>query len=314
MGKDDDSGERAAQQANQLTQQGIDELRRQFGVTQQNIDPFIQAGASQLPGLQEGATIDGFGSRLAQIFGGGALDPLIEERTRAAQGQLSAGGLTRSGTALQEISAIPQDIGFAIEQLLTGRSQGLANQGQGAALGLGQLGQGNAANIASLFQGQGQQLAAGVQQDTQNNAQGFGDILGLVGTLGGAALGGPLGASLGGSLGQSIGGGVGSGGGTPNISGIGSSLRGSGGNFFSDRNLKRNVEPIGKIGPLTLHQWDWIPETEGMIISTFPTMGFLYDEVKEHFPEHVKTIDGFGAVEYFGLLDKIENSLVLEGV
>jgi len=100
MGKDDDSGARAAEEANRLSQQGIDELRRQFDVTQGNVDPFIQAGIGQIGALEEGTTAEGFGARLDRIFGSGALDPLIEKRTRAVQGQLAAGGLTRSGTAL----------------------------------------------------------------------------------------------------------------------------------------------------------------------------------------------------------------------
>jgi len=314
MGKDDDdSGAQAAQQANLLSQQGIEELRRQFEATQANVDPFIQAGIGQLGALEQGATVEGFGERLAAIFSGGALDPLIAERTRAAQGQLAAGGLTRSGTALQEISAIPQDIGLFIESLLTGRSANLAGAGQGAALGLGQLGGQNASSIASLFSGQGANIIGGAQQDAQSQGNFFGDVLGLAGTLGGAALGGPFGASLGGSIGSIFGGGSSSA--LPSIPGIGSSLRNTQGTFFSsDRGLKENIEPIGKIGPLTLYQWDWIPETKDMIINTFPTMGFVADEVKQHYPGFVKEICGFDCVDYRGVLERIEGDLVLEGV
>jgi len=313
MGKgSDDSGSRAAEEANRLSQQGIDELRRQFDVTQANVDPFIQAGIGQLGALEEGATAEGFGARLARIFSSGALDPLIEERTRAAQGQLAAGGLTRSGTALQEISAIPQDLGLAIESLLTGRSANLVGGGQNAALGLGGIGGQSSANIASLLSGQGANLISGAQQDAQSRGGFFSDVLGFAGTIGGGVLGGPLGASIGGSLGSGLGGG---GGALPSIPGIGSNLRNAQGTFFSsDRNLKENIEPIGRIGALTLYQWDWIPETKDMIINTFPTMGFVADEVKQHFPEFVKEICGFDCVNYSGLLDQIESELVLEGV
>lgn len=288
MGKDDDSGADAAQQANLLSQQGIDELRRQFGQTQANVNPFIQAGIGQLGALEQGATVGGFGERLAAIFSGGALDPLIAERTRGAQGQLAAGGLTRSGTALQEISAIPQDIGLAIESLLTGRSQNLAGAGQNAALGLGQLSGQNASNIASIFGQQGQNIIGGAQQDAQSNSGFFGDVLGLAGSVGGAL-----------------------GGDADFISNVGSNFKSL---FSSDRDLKENIEPIGKIGPLTLYQWDWIPETKDMIINTFPTMGFVADEVKQHFPEFVKNICGFDAVDYRGVLDQIESELIPEGV
>jgi len=279
FGKDDDSGADAAQLANLFSQEGIDELRQQFALTQANLDPFIQAGIGQLGALEQGATVEGFGERLASIFSGGALDPLIEQRTRGAQSQLAAGGLTRSGTALQEISAIPQDIGLAIESLLTGRSQSLAGAGQGAALGLGQIGGASAANIANLFAGQGANIIGGAQQDIQSQSDFFGDVLGLAG---------------------SVAGGIGAAGGFST--------------FFSDRDLKENAEPIGKIGPLTLYQWDWIEETKDTIISQFPTMGFVADEVKQHFPEFVKEICGFDCVDYRGVLDRIESELVLEGV
>ncbi len=346
MGKDDDSGERGAQEANRLSQQGIEELRRQFGITEQNvqqatgravggieqqfgqtagnINPFIQTGIGQLGSLAQGASIGGFGERLNQIFSGGALDPLIAERTRAAQGQLAAGGLTRSGQALQDISAIPQDIGFGIEQLLTGRSSQLAGQGLQAALGLGQLGgqaslgagrlgvqsalglgqlgAQSAGNIAGIFGQQGQNVFQGANQDAQRQSDFFGDVLGLAGTVGGAFLGGPGGAALGSSL---FGGGGGGGGGGAGA-GIGFGLRNQQGNFFSDRNLKENIEKIGNIGPLSLYQWDWIPETKDMLISKFPTMGFVADEVKKHFPDFVKDFYGFDSVNYSGLLDKLE--------
>jgi len=186
--------------------------------------------------------------------------------------------------------------------------------GRGAALGLGQIGAGTSANIANLFADQGATLFQGVQQDIQSSSDLFGDVLNLAGTIGGAALGGPLGASLGSNLASTFTGPSG-GGNLPNISGIGSGLRNTQGTFFSsDRDLKENVEPIGKIGPLTLYQWDWIPETKNMIINAFPTMGFVYDEVKKHFPEFTKVLCGFGSVNYKGLLDRIEGELVLEGV
>lgn len=278
-----DAGARAAEEANRLTAQGIAELRRQFTQTQANVQPFIQAGTSQLPGLQEGATIGGFGARLAELFSGGALDPLIEERTRATKGALSSAGLTRSGTAIEELSAIPQDIALFIENLLTGRSQNLAAGGQNAALGLGGIGAQTSGNIASLFQSQGSNVFQGGILDAQRQAGIFGDLIGGLGALGGGL-----------------------------ASGIGAA--GGAAAFFSDRDLKENIEPIGKIGALTLHQWDWIPETKDMVINLFPTMGFIYDEVKALYPEFVKEICGFGSVDYLGLLDRMEGELVLAEV
>lgn len=282
MGKDSDAGVRGAEEANILSQQGIDELRRQFGETQADVDPFIQAGIAQLPALQAGATPGGFGANLQAIFGSGALDPLVEERTRAAQGALASAGLTRSGTAIQELSAIPQELGLNIENLLFNRQAGLAGGGQSAALNLGQLGAQSAGNIANIFGQQGQNIFAGRTQDAQRQADLIGDIIGATGALGGGL-----------------------------ARGVGTA--GGAAAFFSDKALKENIEPVGEIGPLTLYQWDWIPETKDMLISKFPTLGFVADEVKQHFPEFVKEVCGFDAVDYKGLLDKIEGDLAIEG-
>jgi len=166
-----DAGSKGAAAANRGVDLQIEELRRQFDITQGNIQPFIQAGAAQLPGLQEGATAGGLDARLAEIFNSDIFGSLVGERTRAVEGQLGAGGLTRSGTAINEAAAIPTDIGLMIEQMLTGRSAGLAGQGQGAAINLGQLGAQSSGQIGGAFAQQGQNTASGLLADQQAGAQ-----------------------------------------------------------------------------------------------------------------------------------------------
>jgi len=170
-----------AQPAEQpLFERGIGAIREGQAEQRELLSPFIQAGQRQIGSLREGATPEGFGERLRRIFEGGALDPIIEERTRAAQGQLGAAGLTRSGTALEQISAIPQDIGLMIENLLTQRSGELFDVGQETALGFGGLvGQG-AGQQAGIFAGEQQRLTqeeiSREQQQTTRRGQTFGLI------------------------------------------------------------------------------------------------------------------------------------------
>lgn len=176
-------GDAAALQTQALNR-AIDEIKRQFGVTQEAVQPFITAGQEALPEVQRGAGIGGFGERLGEIFGGGALDPLIEERTRAVQGQLAAGGLTRSGAGARAIADIPTQLGLQIENLLAGRGQQLTGRGQQAGLGLGQLGSEAARQQAGLFSQIGQAQSQGSLLDAQLRAQRNQQLIQGVGELG----------------------------------------------------------------------------------------------------------------------------------
>jgi len=102
-------------------------LQQQLADTQQQFDPFIQSGVSALPELQQGfqapqgASLGGIGDIVNQIMSGEEFSGLVDQRTQAVQGQLAAGGLTRSGTALREAANIPTDLAFNLENLLTNR-------------------------------------------------------------------------------------------------------------------------------------------------------------------------------------------------
>jgi hypothetical protein len=79
--------------------------------------------------------------------------------------------------------------------------------------------------------------------------------------------------------------------------------------FFSDPRLKENMEPIGKIGPLTLYEWDWIPNVRG-VMGCEMNIGFDADEVQKHFPQHVvETTAGFLAIDYHALTDELKERL-----
>ena len=116
---------------------------------------------------------------MAQIFDTDIFGSLVDERTRAVQGQLSAGGLTRSGTAVEEIAGVPTDVGLGIEQTLFDRLSGLAGQGLGAVTDLGRFGAQQAGNIAELFGQQGQNLASGILTDAQAQAGAIGQLVSI---------------------------------------------------------------------------------------------------------------------------------------
>lgn len=109
-------------------------LQEQLGITREQFDPFIQAGTGALTDLQggfqapQGTTTGGLEDIINQIMGGEAFGGLVEQRQRGIQGQLAAGGLTRSGTAIEQAANVPTDLAFEIENMLFGRQFGAEQQ------------------------------------------------------------------------------------------------------------------------------------------------------------------------------------------
>lgn len=165
-----DAGGQAAQIQGGFSKQAIEELKRQFGITQEDLAPFVEAGQEALPSVIEGTTAAGLDARIAELLDTEVFGSLVGERGRAAEGALAAGGLTRSGTAIKEAAAIPTDIALVLEGLLSGRQANLAGSGQNAALGLGSLGATSSANIAELLNLQGQVAGQGVITDATARA------------------------------------------------------------------------------------------------------------------------------------------------
>jgi len=260
-----------------ISQSAIDELKRQFGLVEEDVRPFIELGQRQIPGVERAATVGGLDEILGEIFNTDIFKNLVAERTRGVEGALSAGGLTRSGSAIKELSAVPQDIGLAIEQLISGRQTNLFKTGLGASLDLGGLGiQGASAQAGVAGQQAGRSFTAGqVDQSRRDDLIG-----GLIGGLG------------------------------PSVAPIISQVAG----FFSDPCLKMNKVIIGKVGSLKFYQWDWRPEVSKTFIGKLPTIGFMADEVKKLYPQFVKTMYGFNTIIYSKLLDEIESEVDLVAV
>ena len=171
------------------------------------------AGEAQNAGLQQAMELiqslmggqsgtDNFGSRLDSVIGGGAFNGLVGERSRAMQGQLSAGGLTRSGTAMQSMAEIPEELALELEQIGFGRESGIT---QMIAQMLGQQGQNTATGIlgsaeaeAGGILGKKAYQFAGNQQGDQNRN----NALSLFGGGIGTAIGGPVGGAIGSGIGS----------------------------------------------------------------------------------------------------------------
>lgn len=233
--------------------------------------PFINAGQTGLAGLTQGSTTRGFGQRLDDIIGGGAFGGLVDERQRALQGQLAAGGLTRSGAALEESAAIPTDLALQIENILTGRSQNLAE------LGLeGSRGEAGLQGISAVL----------TQAQAQSGTDIAQDIASLIGTGGAASASNIVGTQRG----Q-----------TQNLQGIGQIIA----SFFSDPSLKENIVKLGEVGPLDLVRWDWKPEFKGTIVEDSPNVGFLSTQVRDFYPEYVGEFGGFDVIDYHGLVERL---------
>ena len=255
----------------------LEELRRQFNISSERIQPFADIGTRQLPAIERASTTAGLDENLGQIFDSSNFQRLRSEREDALQNQLAAGGFTRSGKALEDIANIPTDLGFALEQLLTGRKQDLGATGLSAVTGLANLGSAQAANVANVLTQGGKDQAAGVTNAAQSRANAV--ITGQQARAEAATQQGKQDEQT-----------------AATIATI----------FFSDPVLKENIEQIGKISNLNIYQWDWIKSTKDTIIEKCGTIGFMADEVKEMYPHHVYEYAGFMTIDYPNLLDELE--------
>jgi hypothetical protein len=254
----------AAQIAAGAQEKSLAALTEQLGLTRGAFAPFLAAGTEALGGVQRGATLGGLEQSISDILGGGAFGGLADERRRAVEGQLAAGGLTRSGAGVEAAAAVPTDLAFMIENLLSGRQQNLAQTGLSAAAQTGGQGGGLTSQIVNTLTGGAQSAGAGILGAAQATASGI----------------------LGGAQAQAQG--------KQNLLNLGGGLLA----LFSDPRLKENIRPIGKAGNLDLVEWDWKPEFKDTIVDKFPTMGFLSTQVREFYPELVGEFGGYDVIDY----------------
>ena len=285
------SGSSAARQAARAErkgmQQAIAEQRRQFDETRNMLMPFVDAGTGQLDSLTQGAGLEGFAGNLNEILMSEAFDPIRQRRQEAINANFGQAGLLNSSGRARAIADDLTDFGMGIEGMLFDRQGGLAGMGQNAAGSLAGFGQQTAQNIGNLQAGMGQSRAAGILSSQQARSNALNQGLGMLGGIGGGALMGQAGML--GSLGAAGGAGLGL--------------------LMSDSRLKTNITPVGEVGPLTVYQWDWIPELKELGIEIDMTTGFLAEDVESVYPEHVHPVGKFKAVDYRSVLDRIEKEL-----
>jgi len=155
------SGARAAIQAGQIQ---ADELRG----AQDLFTPIIESGARQIPALEDSATAEGYGSSIGDIISSGALNPLIDERQRAATQVFASSGLRRSGERGRAAGDITADTVMQLENELNRRRQNL--------VGAGQQGAERSAQLSSMI---GEVLAGGKLGAQQSRARGTKNIIGI---------------------------------------------------------------------------------------------------------------------------------------
>lgn len=75
-------------------------------------------------------------------------------------------------------------------------------------------------------------------------------------------------------------------------------LAGTAGQFFSsDRRLKSNLRATASHGPLTVYRWTWNDEAKALGL-VGDEVGFIADEVEKIMPEAVTMKNGYQAVDY----------------
>jgi hypothetical protein len=195
-----DAANKAAKVQAKGAEAGIAEQRRQFDITQGNLQPFQEAGVGAL-GQQQ--ALLGLGGQEAQqqafaAFNESPGQKFIRDRAQRnlVRNSSAIGGLGGSNvrTALVE-----QGAGFAQQDFNNqfSRLGQIAGQGQAATTNLGQFGAQSAGNIANLQQAGSQARASGILGGQQAESQFRSDLIGLggmalgaFGGIGGAAAGG----------------------------------------------------------------------------------------------------------------------------
>lgn len=153
----------AAADANQLA---IREQQRQFDLTREDMQPWLQAGQSAL-GQMQALNSGDFSSFTQSPDYQFAYDQGLQALDRSA----AAGGMLTSGGADADRIAFGQGLATQNYGNYYNRLAGLAGAGQNAAGGLGQFGANAASNIGNLQQATGQARASSYMQRADTNAQ-----------------------------------------------------------------------------------------------------------------------------------------------
>lgn len=187
---------RAGRVQAEASQAAVREQRRQFGVTQEQLAPFREAGLGALERQQQFLGLLGPEQQAAafQQFQESPGQKFLRERGERSllRGASAIGGL--GGGNIRE-ALVQQGIGFAGQQLgeFQNRLAGLTGLGQQTALGVGQLGAQAAGQIGQGLQAAGAARASGITGQAAGFRAGLTQVAGgITGFGGGGGFSGAL--------------------------------------------------------------------------------------------------------------------------
>ncbi len=174
------SADKAAKAQTKAADTGIAEQQRQFDITQEQFQPFQEAGVAALGQQQALLGLSGQEEQQAAFAG-------LEEsagqkflRARAQKNLLqNASAIGGLGGGNVRSALVQQGVGFAQQDLENqfSRLGQVSGQGQAATTSVGQFGQQASGNIANLQTQAGRATAQGIQQQNQAFQQSFGSAL-----------------------------------------------------------------------------------------------------------------------------------------
>ncbi len=158
------------------------EAMRQFGITQESLQPYIQAGTEAIPQVNAMA---GLGGDMSPMISGIAnSDYFKAQKAQGAdeilQNASAKGGLRGGNTE----SAIAQYSPALLNQLLQqkyGQLAGLMTSGQNAGAGLSGIATGTGANVSGALTSAGNLAAQKAAQEGQTTANNYSTFAGLAG-------------------------------------------------------------------------------------------------------------------------------------
>jgi len=186
------AADRAAGVQGEAADAGIAETRRQFDITQANLQPFLEAGTGALDqqqallGLlgqeQQQAAFNAFQESPGQQF--------LRDRGQRALTR-SAGAIGGLGGGNVREALVQQGVGFAQQDFgnFFNRLAGISGTGQQTGAQLGQFGAQAAGSISNLLGVQGQARASGILGQQQARSQGVGQLIGLGSLFAGGGFG-----------------------------------------------------------------------------------------------------------------------------
>ncbi len=174
----------ATTQANELSN---DEQRRQFDITQGNLQPFQQAGSNAINEQQNLLGLNGVDAQQTSYDAFNASPGQQFLRDRAQKNLLrnsaAIGGL---GGGNVRSALVQQGVGFAQQDFQNqfGRLGQLAGQGQNAANSIGQFGANAANNISNSLMKSGEARASGIIDRSNNFNNTLNTLVGAYGQFG----------------------------------------------------------------------------------------------------------------------------------